>query len=321
MFSRSNFYETGETSADTFERINKKLASELRSHIRTFAVVEPHCADWRAIADSVHQVAMYANFERPVHESSSPSSAGGQPPSFSSANSSSTSAEAGEKSLWEGDALTVRYVLEEGKLNIVLRMMVDYAAFGAQDAQYVQDIGFLVLCCVSAIEGCQTVDMPLLMEYCAHMVLGCVHGQKDVGDVQVTNALLYLAAVANKMERMGAAEGLVVDMMVQYAIARAVTEILDLDKDSKKLGQNALLACAQCLARLCGHERYKGNELSFWGLQDAEGKAAKDFVAGQWQKMNAALVTRLGTLDPSRKAELRPMLDAVLKSKYYKPKS
>ena len=39
----------------------------------------------------------------------------------------------GESTLWEGEELTVRYMLEEGKLNLCMRLMEEYKR--AQDSR------------------------------------------------------------------------------------------------------------------------------------------------------------------------------------------
>jgi len=103
-----------------------------------------------------------------------------------------------DATLWEGDELTVRFLLEEGKLNLCMRLMKeykikqaqaqagDYAAFIIKAAKSVemtdveafkqrllvfeQSLGVLLKCALEHVEAVQTTDLPELVDH-VHAVL------------------------------------------------------------------------------------------------------------------------------------------------------
>ena len=97
--------------------------------------------------------------------------------------------------LWERNELIVRYILEEGKLNLTLRLLVDFKDLQRQEqfasklsaakqaepnasfddlstikikaALFEQTLGVLILCSITSIEALQVIDFPLFIEHIA----------------------------------------------------------------------------------------------------------------------------------------------------------
>ena len=95
--------------------------------------------------------------------------------------------------LWERKELTVRYLLEEGKLNLCLRLLIEFKTLQRQEmfaetlvaakraepnvefddlqtikmkaALYEQCIGMLLSCALCSVESLQTLDVPALINH------------------------------------------------------------------------------------------------------------------------------------------------------------
>ena len=92
------------TDVDTLDNLTSKLAADLRKHVRKLDHYPPYTKDWLGLSESLLHISNIALMEHRVPRE------GG--------NDDST--------LWEGDELTVRFLLEEGKLNLCLRLMHEY---------------------------------------------------------------------------------------------------------------------------------------------------------------------------------------------------
>jgi hypothetical protein len=82
--------------------------------------------------------------------------------------------------------MVTKHVLEEGKVNVLLRMIVDFAAYQCVGDDYARvvnedaagaetltrhfehDMSVILACCLRSVETVQTIDIPLLFEYVAH---------------------------------------------------------------------------------------------------------------------------------------------------------
>lgn len=96
MFSRKNAYEsTGQSTG--LDDTSRKLAVDLRKHVRRLEMLPHHTKEWIGLTDSLLHISNVALMEHQLPRDSE------------------------DSTLWEGEELTVRFVLEEGKLNLCLR--------------------------------------------------------------------------------------------------------------------------------------------------------------------------------------------------------
>ena len=90
MFSRKNAYETTDKSkGQNLDEMSRKLAVDLRKHVRRLEMLPHHTKEWLGLTDSLQHIANVALMEHRLPRE-------------------------GESTLWEGEELTVRYMLEEG---------------------------------------------------------------------------------------------------------------------------------------------------------------------------------------------------------------
>merc|ERR1712166_40480 len=100
--SRMELYQDHADSAD-LEELSQKLSADLRGHVNNVRIEPWISRAWFDSADSLKYVASIAQMEDKLRKTK---------------ESSST--------LWESDELASRYIVEEGKLNLLLRMLYEH---------------------------------------------------------------------------------------------------------------------------------------------------------------------------------------------------
>ncbi len=139
------------------------------------------------------------------------------------------------KTLWERNELTVRYLLEEGKLNLCLRLMIEFKSMQRQEmfaeqlakakaqepahpfddlptikikaALYEQCLGVLLSCAFGSVESLQTLDMPGLFDHLGKtLTFSLAHSEMvrspDADRRQEVLSLHYIAAIFEKIEHL-----------------------------------------------------------------------------------------------------------------------
>lgn len=102
--SRVNEY-ISKKDTDSIEMLSEKLRADLRTHIRgisNFPILSDH---WCKMADTLWRVATVSEAEAKLPKDSEGAT------------------------LWETEEAALRYLLEDGKLNLCLRNMVTYKEF------------------------------------------------------------------------------------------------------------------------------------------------------------------------------------------------
>ena len=144
-------------------------------------------------------------------------------------------AENAASTLWEEDEVVVRFILEEGKLNMCLRYMNDFITRSLVDinsrgreqwlartarslelepielesrlAGFEASLGQLLRCCFLHIEAVQTTDIPQLFEHVRFVLLMTQDGRLPTmpswEQSQPSLVLRYLAAVLERIEPIG----------------------------------------------------------------------------------------------------------------------
>ena len=104
MFNKKDKYASAEQDAGGgLDDLSRKLAVDLRKHVKKLESHRAYSKEWVTMVDSLTHIANIAAMEHRLPE-------------------------AANSTLWEGDQLTVRFLLEEGKLNLCLRQMNNYCA-------------------------------------------------------------------------------------------------------------------------------------------------------------------------------------------------
>jgi hypothetical protein len=95
----------GRSDGDTIEALSLRLSESLREAIRDLTLAPPLSEEWVASGEKLLRVANISEMEKRIAKDG-PAGA--------------------EKTLWEGEELALRFLLEDGKLNLSLRLLDQY---------------------------------------------------------------------------------------------------------------------------------------------------------------------------------------------------
>ena len=155
--------KVGEES-DSFGKLAAKLTADLRNHIRmmnSFPVMSPA---WVKMTDDLERVSAVAEMERQLPKDDK------------------------DATLWECEEQALRFILEDGKLNLCLRNLVDYKTFEREALgegkrlkrsvrstmdRFETSLGLTLKNAWRHVEALQTTDLPLLLSHVADVLAGC----------------------------------------------------------------------------------------------------------------------------------------------------
>ena len=203
MFNKKDKYASAEQDAGGgLDDLSRKLAVDLRKHVKKLESHRACSKEWVTMVDSLTHIANIAAMEHRLPE-------------------------AANSTLWEGDQLTVRFLLEEGKLNLCMRLMHEYkrtqratgaaelaqlaTAAGVETAEklaerslaFEQSLGTLLRCSFEHIEAVQTTDMPELFQHAAEVLCSPSSAPPRVRAHAEAGVLSYLALTFNRVESIG----------------------------------------------------------------------------------------------------------------------
>mmetsp|Transcript_25125 Transcript_25125/g.43370 ORF Transcript_25125/g.43370 Transcript_25125/m.43370 type:complete len:320 (+) Transcript_25125:88-1047(+) len=233
MFSRKGQYsEPNEES--TLDSLSRKLATDLRTNIRKLASHPILSKDWMEMAESLQRIASIAIMEQKLPKKGD------------------------EGTLWEREELTVRFLLEEGKLNMCLRLLNDFKLAFRNSATkrsliqkaseelnlkpeeveakvdaFEQNMGVLIHCALKSVESLQTVDIPLLIKHSGE-VLAIVAEDPEIMNgktglalerCQETLVLQYLLSLGRKLESLSS-EDRAMELLEEYGVLTALVAFI-----------------------------------------------------------------------------------------------
>jgi hypothetical protein len=240
------------------------------------------------------------------------------------------------QTLWERNEVTVRYLLEEGKLNLCLRLMTDFKTMQRNEqfasalskakeeephyqfmdlpvikvkaALYEQCIGVLLSCAFCNVESLQTLDMPHLFQHMQQtFIFALTHPEMirspDADRRQEVLCIHYVAEICAKID-LGLSEDQIMELVQELGIVNLLIENLVKYHTlySKATQKQACLA----LSGIMGTETFKSRLDGF--LTDVEHKKLLVQLDEQFFKEQFP--------DYATKKTVRPLLDCVSKVKY-----
>lgn len=223
----ANPYAASDSAQDTLDRVNRRVAGDIRSHVRRIhpAPSSPSShhsvasAEWTALIDTYTTLASLAvSDERDLYHNAehyvvSVLLGGGAAPQQDSGKASDHS------TIWERDEVVVRIIIEEGKPNLIARTMMDVWALieptnvlqaSAAARKMLIASGLLLRVSVMALETLQTLDVRNLLTHCKQVLSSTPFGQPLPVSVDGLQLLLsqqgtviaYLAHLIHKMEKL-----------------------------------------------------------------------------------------------------------------------
>mmetsp|Transcript_74675 Transcript_74675/g.148406 ORF Transcript_74675/g.148406 Transcript_74675/m.148406 type:complete len:308 (-) Transcript_74675:240-1163(-) len=303
MPSRAQSYAAS-IEPDTLDDLTKKLAADLRLHVQKIQSYAAFSQDWMAMIDSLVHIANVAKMEHRLPRAE------------------------GSATLWDEDELTVRFVLEEGKMNLLLHLMqtfsqsvaakqpgtpgyeqwlthtardceaVDANQLRARLLTFEQCLGTLIHCALQHVEAVQTTDLQLLMAHCAEVLQACAAtpGSLIFDQTQVALVPRYLNSVLIRAEQLD--EDRVMGLVGQYGLVDCVCTHLSVHHT--KLGTESLLAGASFLASAFDTEAFHTDSKIFLSEESAS----------RLQTYKAAFLTGLLS-DSEQRKRFRPLLDVI----------
>lgn len=166
MKSQKSSKYSSKEDVDELEQLNDKLAQDLRKHIRLLGHFPILSQGWLDMAETLGRIASVSDVE------------------------SKLSAGKGDKTLWETEDQALRFLLEDGKLNLCLRNLVEYKEIqkisNSEDRasyrgpplhehvsecdKFEKGLGVVLKNAWNYVEAVQTTDCIALVTYIANIV-------------------------------------------------------------------------------------------------------------------------------------------------------
>lgn len=182
---------------DELENLSEKLTADLRKHIRSMGSFPILSDQWCEMADVLSRVAHISEMESKLP----------QPKKGAT--------------LWETEELALRYLLEDGKLNLCLRNLDEYKRFQRSDIKngasgraanlndkcekFEKGLGVVLRNAWQHMEALQTTDLPLLINYIGDVLESgmenndLLEGYSRKGDLQLRQEFLVFHYLAGLM--------------------------------------------------------------------------------------------------------------------------
>eukprot|EP00752_Nemacystus_decipiens_P009609 g8586.t1 len=304
MARRPHEYQA-KRSEDGMEALSAKLSADLRGNIRALGTFPLLSDEWSKMATALGRIADISDAEAKLTQ-----------------DCVGAERKEGGKSLWEGEEMALRYILEDGKLNVCLRNLAEWRKFHRKrrDAtdetderplvlqdldSFERGMGTVLRNAWSHIEALQTTDIPLLVEYLTGVLRdaaenpGIVASMSERGDLGGRQEVVCLSYLRGLVSRMGDyEEGRVMPHIRSAGTTHFLAEMLH--ANHRHLGAEALATGAEALAYICDTEDFVTYRDDYI---DEETKVT-------FAKLKDDFVARLCE-DSQTRQKIRPLLDII----------
>ncbi|TYZ61487.1 hypothetical protein PybrP1_008950 [[Pythium] brassicae (nom. inval.)] len=289
---------------DTFEELSSKLTADLRAHVRFMADYPVLSDDWNKMAEQIGRIGDITEMERSLPKQQ-------------------------DATLWECEEIALRYLLEDGKLNLCLRNLVDYNDYlkrmiergPIKDStmelmqKFERGMGLTLKNAWLHAEAVQTTDIPLLIEYIHSIFSYCLENPNYLADKKMDNCqeitiVHFLLGLCKQLDAID--ESRVMPLIIEKRIFSLLAmhlsmniHLLTVSPDS----QSADIAVGvEALALLCATEDFQSHSDRYVDSRETE----------------SALLTLRdeyledATADEDVRKRLRPLLDVIRRIKHRK---
>jgi len=197
MASRDAAYET-KVTADELQELSTKLANQVRAQIRGMSNYEILSPSWTAMAEAIGRIASITDMESKLPKESE------------------------KATLWECEEQVLRHLIEDGKLNLCLRNLIEYTTYEwntrgkdrdphdeATMEEFEKGMGIILRNAWKHVEVLQTTDIPALVYHISSVLDGSLASPERVEALSKANqlherqevlVLHYLRDVAHHVE-------------------------------------------------------------------------------------------------------------------------
>lgn len=293
---RQKQYESKSSSTD-LESLSTQLTADLRTHIKGICKVEPFTDIWVGLSTSFQRIGNVTRMEHTLPKTSQ------------------------DDTLWEGEEVALRYILEDGKMNLCLRMLEDYMdakrkadargdslAPDVEDAcvAFEQGVGITLLYAWHHLEAVQTTDLPCFIGYAQKVLQEVTDAPLDesrrlLPDGQEFLIVRYLELFFSFADRIG-------ETRFMYRMRRAKVPSLlakHLSYNASWLKDDIRVSGYKALSLLLGTEDYSTHSDEYFCHDDDDGILAS----------LADDVRALGKRDYDTKKSVRLLSDAIRRAK------
>eukprot|EP00756_Hemistasia_phaeocysticola_P038066 Hpha_TRINITY_DN16735_c2_g7::TRINITY_DN16735_c2_g7_i1::g.76264::m.76264 len=306
---RADAYHTPDPCADTLDLMNKRLSHDLRVRVKRMQLTEPLTPDWLEMAEIVSHLGYIASMQ-----------------AKDVGNSRDTT------TAWERDELCVRFIIEEGKINVMLRAMVQFKewwyesvlkgrSFDEDQMQRMRmfetGLSTLLRHSLSAAEALQTIDITLLLEHIQRVLQFATDPDSDwkpaVGcppqGYQEVAVLGYLHALTRQAEKL-ADEDKVLGMIREKDIVPLVIMHYRMFRGLEGVGQDVVEDYIWFLSYLFDTEHFSAHRKEF--LPDVD--ARKGLVQFE-DAAKAVKAAEVSSGDAERRRKVRALCDQIIRCK------
>ena len=161
--TRQSKYASGESEGQ-IESLSQKLLDRTRTEIRSMGNHAVLSQKWLEMAENLGKIGKICDAESKIDVGSK------------------------DATLWDGNENVLRFILEDGKLNQMLRTMVEFKTFQRKEGnmenaeacnKFEAGLGIILKHMFAHLEALQTTDLPLLLQH----VTSCLATSEVCGEV------------------------------------------------------------------------------------------------------------------------------------------
>jgi len=294
----SNRY-SAKSDEDDIMSISKSLSNDLRNHIRNLGNFPILSDSWCSMADTFGRVANISEMEAKLPKDRE------------------------DATLWECEELALRYVLEDGKLNLCLRNLIEYKHFerGLRSNSssvtadqmvkldaFERGLGTVLRNAWRHIEALQTTDLPLLVEYIGDVFEDAIcypeilERRLKSGDLHLRQEIIviyYLHGLMSQIEEM--TEERVMPLLKERRLFSLLAAVLQ--SHHLKMREEDVLTALKTLSMICETEDFQTYK-DYDYLQTLDEK--ETFCI-----LNVDFISDLVSEDWDMRRKIRPLLDFI----------
>lgn len=263
----------------------------MRNHVRYMADYPVLTDDWIQMAEQIGRIGEITEMERTLPKEK-------------------------DATLWECEEIALRYLLEDGKLNLCLRNLVDFNDYfkkmihrgPVKDStmeimeKFEQGMGLTLRNAWMHSEAVQTTDLPLLIEY-IHDVLNYSLENPDympnrkVANCQEISVIYFLLGLCKQLETID--ESRIMPLLVEKRIFSLLA--VHLNSNYKLLAHEDISAGVEALSLICSSEDFQSHSDNYIDSLETESAllSVKDDFLDQLAE------------DLDMRKQLRPLLDTI----------
>lgn len=293
MATRGSAYSS-KSDGDSIEDLSARLTADLRKNIRALGPYPVLSEKWAEMSRSLARIANISQMERDLPKKE-------------------------DATLWECEELALRYVLEDGKLNLCLRLLEEYmevareVSSGARSVspeqaelldKFEQGLGQLLANAWLHVEALQTTDLPLMIRLISDSFRSAIaaSGESDPYKHRLpATSVHFMYTIGKALDELGESR-VFPELIRQESISLLV---LHLSANYSRMTAADHLVAAKALAGFAAAEDFGTKKSTIMG---------NDEVAAALVSLEDAFVAELSS-DLDTRRVIRPLLDLIASTK------